>query len=420
MSKRTLLTYYSSSSNTNTTDPPLNNEIASLSKRPRAEFSHMDIIGDPGEWKPIDNYPPKIRDQEKRAYALSGPTQPDICTFPRKPEKFGSVVFAKEDVIRFLIEQGDPFHGHDETNASLNKGKFREMVNWYKDKVPQVKDAYDKGNKNCQMLSHDIQQNLTKACVEEVTAVIMNEIGHRNFSMLIDESRDVSIKEQMGVILRFVNDEGKVMERFFGLDHIERCTAVALKEALVAIIDVLEIVKKDSTKPTFTGGAFGLMGKMQSFDFVFIMHLMIDILSITDDMSCALQRKDQNIVEAMNLIIDVKDLLQDMRENGWEPLMNRVASFCVKHEIKVPKMVKEVNERGTSTRRKYKVTIKHYYHVEIFLAAIDAILAEMNRRFSEVSSDLLVCMSAFNPRISFSNFDVDKLVRLLMTKFGKL
>jgi hypothetical protein len=53
----------------------------------------------------------------------------------------------------------------------------------------------------------------------------------------------------------------------------------------------------------------------------------------------------------------------------------------------------------------------HYYHVELFLVAIDAILTEMNYRFSEISLELLVCMAAFNPRNS-SNFDVDKLVRL--------
>jgi hypothetical protein len=33
-----------------------------------------------------------------------------------------------------------------------------------------------------------------------------------------------------------VNDEGKVMERFLGLNHIEKCTSVALKEALVCMI----------------------------------------------------------------------------------------------------------------------------------------------------------------------------------------
>ena len=35
---------------------------------------------------------------------------------------------------------------------------------------------------------------------------------------------------------RFVNDEGKVMERFFGFNHIEKCTSVALKEGLVGMI----------------------------------------------------------------------------------------------------------------------------------------------------------------------------------------
>ncbi|KAF0929985.1 hypothetical protein E2562_027111, partial [Oryza meyeriana var. granulata] len=34
----------------------------------------------------------------------------------------------------------------------------------------------------------------------------------------------------------FVNDEGKVMERFLGLKHIERCTTAALKEALVGML----------------------------------------------------------------------------------------------------------------------------------------------------------------------------------------
>jgi hypothetical protein len=54
----------------------------------------------------------------------------------------------------------------------------------------------------------------------------------------------------------------------------------------------------------------------------------------------------------------------------------------------------------------------HYYHVDLFLVAIDAILTEMNHRFSEISSELLICMTAFNPRNNFSNFNVDKLVRL--------
>ena len=114
----------------------------------------------------------------------------------------------------------------------------------------------------------------------------------------------------------------------------------------------------------------------------------------------------------MNLIMDVRDRLQDMRDNGWEPLFKKVKLFCDKNEIKVPNMDKEVNARGTSARRRKKVTNLHYYNVEIFLAAIDAIMSEMNHRFNEVSSELLVCTASLNPRNNFSSFDVDKLVRL--------
>jgi hypothetical protein len=52
------------------------------------------------------------------------------------------------------------------------------------------------------MTSPRIQKDLAKACAQEVTKVILDEIGDKNFSVLIDESRDVSIKEQMAVILR--------------------------------------------------------------------------------------------------------------------------------------------------------------------------------------------------------------------------
>jgi hypothetical protein len=48
------------------------------------EFSQSDVIGDPGNRIPIEEYPPEIRDQVRRAYALRGPTQPHNLTFARK------------------------------------------------------------------------------------------------------------------------------------------------------------------------------------------------------------------------------------------------------------------------------------------------------------------------------------------------
>ena len=38
------------------------------------------------------------------------------------------------------------------------------------------------------------------------------------------------------MLCRFVNDEGKIVERFLGLKHIEKCTSATLKETLVNLL----------------------------------------------------------------------------------------------------------------------------------------------------------------------------------------
>jgi hypothetical protein len=107
------------------------------------------------------------------------------------------------DSAKYLIKQGLPFRGHDESSSSLNKGNYLEMIDSYKEKDEQVRIAFDElCPENAQMLSPDIQKDLAKSCVQEVTEVIMREIGDRRFSVLIDESRDISIKEQMAIVVR--------------------------------------------------------------------------------------------------------------------------------------------------------------------------------------------------------------------------
>jgi hypothetical protein len=97
---------------------------------------------------------------------------------------------------RFLMAQGMAFRGHDESSTSLNRGNFREMIDWYKDKNENVRNAFDRGGLNCQMLSPEIQKDIARCCAEEITEVIMGEIGERQFSVLIDESRDISVKSK--------------------------------------------------------------------------------------------------------------------------------------------------------------------------------------------------------------------------------
>ena len=48
----------------------------------------------------------------------------------------------------------------------------------------------------------------------ETTLALVNEISDSNFSLIIDESRNKLINEQMAVILSVVNKQRQFVERF--------------------------------------------------------------------------------------------------------------------------------------------------------------------------------------------------------------
>jgi len=187
-------------------------------------------------------------------------------------------------------------------------------------------------------------------------------------------------------------------------------TLLRIESMWDSVIEVLQIVYQDERNPSRAGG---LVEIMESFSFVFIMKMMLQILRITNELSLILQRKDQNIVQAMSLVIDVKTRLMNLRNDGWEPLLQEATKFCSENDIPIPNMNEAVPRFGRSRKGgKNNITQDHYFRVDIFYAAIDAITTEFDHRFNEVSSELLVCFSCLNPRDSFSKFDVHKLARL--------
>ncbi|XP_022865544.1 zinc finger MYM-type protein 1-like [Olea europaea var. sylvestris] len=62
-----------------------------------------------------------------------------------------------------------------------------------------------------------------------------------------------------------------------------------------AIIDVLENILADGVHSDKKSSTVRQMNAMQDFEFVFNLHFMFEILAITDDLSQALQKKDQDI-----------------------------------------------------------------------------------------------------------------------------
>ena len=95
-------------------------------------------------------------------------------------------------------------------------------------------------------------------------------------------------------------------------------------------------------------------------------------MGITNVLCQALQQHSQDLLNAMHLVSTTKSLIQELRDDGWEPLLASVIPFCEQHEIDIPDM----NACYTKGRGKYRcqdddLTMEHHFRIGIFTVAID-------------------------------------------------
>ena len=68
--------------------------------------------------------------------------------------------------------------------------------------------------------------------------------------------------------------------------------------------------------------------------------------------------------------------------------------------------------RGRPQRKAHEITNLHHYQVELFYVVIDIQFRELNSRFTEVNTELLLCVAYLNPSESFVAFDKQMLIQL--------
>ena len=78
----------------------------------------------------------------------------------------------------------------------------------------------------------EIHKDIVQPCSDVILNVIMGDLGNDFLAILVDESRDVSCKEQMALILQFVNRKGEVEERFVGLRNVNNTSTLSLKATI--------------------------------------------------------------------------------------------------------------------------------------------------------------------------------------------
>ncbi|XP_047249860.1 uncharacterized protein LOC124885663 [Capsicum annuum] len=259
--------------------------------------------------------------------------------------------------------------------------KVKRVLRWHGDKHPDVgKVILEKALQNDTLTCPMIQKDIVNACAKETLKVIIGDLNEDYFGILVDESKDISHKEQMTLVLRKYLE----VEDFF--DHVT---------------NVLNVV----------GRSFKRRDLLRHHQAKNLKQLLESVLAMSNELSRILQKKDQDIVNFMNFLNISKKRLQDIRENGWKSLLDDVSSFFDSHGILIPKL----DEPYFHKKSKHKcldVCYSYHLRVEIFCAVIDVQLQELNDRFDIVSSDLLLGMGSLNSVNNFSNFDKGRIMTL--------
>ncbi|KAG7988370.1 hypothetical protein I3843_03G184700 [Carya illinoinensis] len=455
------------------------------------------------------------------------------------------------DVVRWLAFQGCAFRGHDETLDSKNRGNFLEMLKLlasYNDKVGKL--ALENAPKSSKYTSPQIQKDILEVLAKKVRNKIREDVGDSRFCIIVDEARDESKREQMAIILRFVDVDGFIQERFFDLVHVKDTSALTLKNEISAVLSrhcldiqnirgqgydgasnmrgewnglqalflkdcpyayyvhcfahrlqlalvassrevvsvheffsnlnfiinvvgasckrhdelqaaqathiahmiaidelesgkganqigtikragdsrwgshfysicsllrmfeatcsMLETIIKEGSTYSQRGDANAAYKMITSFQFIFILHLMKEIMGITDVLCQVLQQKSQDILNAMNMVSTTKGLIQKLRNEGWENLLENVVSFSKKFDIDIPELSSRYIQ-GRGRHQRDHITIEHHYHFEIFNAVIDFQMQELDNRFGEGTTKLLTLISALDPKDGYKSFNIDDI-----------
>ncbi|XP_057550576.1 uncharacterized protein LOC130828629 [Amaranthus tricolor] len=121
----------------------------------------------------------------------------------------------------------------------------------------------------------------------------------------------------------------------------------------------------------------------------------------------------------MDLPAATKIRIQDFEDNGWEGLLHKVTLFCDKHGIPLSEMNALYADIIRSRHNKDSVTVEHHYKVDIFTAAVDQQLQELNSRFNEQRMELLILSFALNPKDN-KYFNAEKICRLAKKYYSRV
>ncbi|KAH9657293.1 TTF-type domain-containing protein [Citrus sinensis] len=281
------------------------------------------------------------------------------------------------------------------------------------------------------MTSTKIQKDIVSCVATETTNVIIREMDGALFYVLINESPDISTKEQMAIVLRYVDKNGYVVERFVGIEHVSSTKAASLKESLDNMFSRFGL-SLSMLRGQGYDGASNLQGEFNGLKMLILeenesaynVHCFAHQLQLAL-ISVAKKHEDVNsLFNLVSMLVNVVgvsakrcDILHKIHalaviEALGKGELSSGQGLNQEITLKRPADTRWSSHYGRSRRKAREITNLHRYQVELFYAVLDMQLQELNNRFNESNTELLICLAYLCPNDLFAAFDKEKLLRL--------
>ena len=129
--------------------------------------------------------------------------------------------------------------------SSDNIGVFNQTLNYsIRSGNSVLKDHLLNCPKNATYISKSTQNELIKCCGEEISENILSRVKQaKYFSILADEACDISTKEQMAIVLRYVDEEYNIREEFIRFVHCSE--GLSGKDLSVVLLNCIQELNLD-------------------------------------------------------------------------------------------------------------------------------------------------------------------------------
>ncbi|KAI4334700.1 hypothetical protein L6164_013414 [Bauhinia variegata] len=135
-----------------------------------------------------------------------------------------------------------PINQQDENSKGIyeNQGNFFEMIKLLASYNKEVSEVVLKNaSQNARHNLPTIQKEIVHVFVRKVQNIIRETISYANFCLIVDEAHNESRRDKELFVIRYVNKNGYVKERFLDIVNVKDTITATLKQEICSVFLIM-------------------------------------------------------------------------------------------------------------------------------------------------------------------------------------